>query len=260
MKLSNEKVIEFEENGFLTIPKFYSDSIVDQIRIAATDLMNQPNLLNGCTKYYENSVINANEILCRIENFIGFNDFYYQLMNDPGLLSILEVLFKEAPVLFKEKINYKLPGGNPFAPHQDAPAYAMFDCDIYLTVMICIDDSAKENGTLAFAKGRHKEGIFPVGETGEILESYTREMEWDLISLRAGDIMIFDSFVPHKSDANLSEYSRGLIFSTYNKISFGDLRKDYYDLKRKHFPPDHERDPNKDYSLNNPFNLANPLK
>ena len=85
-------------------------------------------------------------------------------------------------------------------------------------------------------------------------------MEWDLISLQPGDIMIFDSFAPHRFDANLSEYSRGLIFATYNKLSFGDLRKSYYDLKRKYFPPYNERDPNKDYTLNNPFNLANPLK
>jgi hypothetical protein len=29
-------------------------------------------------------------------------------------------------VLFKEKINFKLPGGSGFTPHQDSPAYITF--------------------------------------------------------------------------------------------------------------------------------------
>jgi len=37
------------------------------------------------------------------------------------------------------------------------------------------------------------------------------------------------------------------LYLTYNKLSDGDQRKKYYDDKYKNYPPDIDRDPNKDY-------------
>ena len=55
-----------------------------------------------------------------------------------NLFSILEQLFEEPAVLFKEKINLKLPGGNGFKAHQDAPAFAAFKQIFHITAMISI--------------------------------------------------------------------------------------------------------------------------
>jgi 2-aminoethylphosphonate dioxygenase len=47
---------------------------------------------------------------------------------------------------------------------------------------------------------------------------------------------------------------------TYNVASEGDVRKKYYEDKRKNFPPDFERESGKDYSKGGEiYNVANPI-
>ena len=69
------------------------------------------------------------------------------------------------------------------------------------------------------------------------------------IETNSGDIIIFNSYVPHGSESNSSNQRRCNIYLTYNKLSEGDHRIDYFKDKRKSFPPNNERDPNKDYSF-----------
>ena len=79
-------------------------------------------------KYYEpnpahkvDSAKPAN-ILQRIENFLQYNAVLDKLINGPRMLKLMSQLFDEPAVLYKEKINYKLPGGEGFKPHQDVAA------------------------------------------------------------------------------------------------------------------------------------------
>ena len=86
-------------------------------------------------------------------------------------------------------------------------------------------------------------------------------MTWLPVDAEAGDIIFFDSYVPHRSDINTSNFTRRNLYLTYNPISEGFLRDRYYEEKRKYFPPDIERDPNVDYSEGaKVFNVANPIK
>ena len=58
--------------------------------------------------YYEN--VNGNKTLCRTENFLPYHEGVRNLIH--GKLSkVMSDLFREEAVLFKEKINYKQPGG-----------------------------------------------------------------------------------------------------------------------------------------------------
>ncbi|HKE09956.1 MAG TPA: phytanoyl-CoA dioxygenase family protein, partial [Myxococcota bacterium] len=58
-------------------------------------------------------------LLCRVENFLPYHAGLRALLERGDLQSCLEELMGEPPVLFKEKLNFKLPGGGGFAPHQD---------------------------------------------------------------------------------------------------------------------------------------------
>jgi hypothetical protein len=59
--------------------------------------------------------------------------------------------------------------------------------------------------------------------------------------------MFFDSFTPHRSGPNLTDTARRVLYATYNRAAEGDHRVRYFADKRKNFPPDIERDPNKTY-------------
>ena len=62
-----------------------------------------------------------------------------------------------------------------------------------------------------------------------------------------GDVVFFDSYVPHRSGANLSALPRRALYLTWNRLREGDQRERYFTDKRKSFPPDIEREPGKSY-------------
>ena len=74
-------------------------------------------------------------------------------------------------------------------------------------------------------------------------------MKFEPALLEPGDMVFFDSFVPRGSSPNMTDQPRRVLYITYNKLSEGDHRKQYYADKRKNFPPDCERDPEKEYKF-----------
>jgi ectoine hydroxylase-related dioxygenase (phytanoyl-CoA dioxygenase family) len=76
-----------------------------------------------------------------------------------------------------------------------------------------------------------------------------RRMEARAVPTRAGDVVFFDSYTPHASGPNLTRERRRVLYITYNRRSAGDQRVRYFADKRKSFPPDIERDPNRTYTF-----------
>ena len=72
----------------------------------------------------------------------------------------LELLTGEKWVLFKDKLNFKWPGGGGFTCHQDYPAYDLLGPAEHITAMIVIDDATDENGCLKLLKTGYKSHIW----------------------------------------------------------------------------------------------------
>jgi hypothetical protein len=70
---------------------------------------------------------------------------------------------------------------------------------------------------------------------GEILEEIALLFEWRPITARPGDVVIFDSFIPHRSEINRSLCSRRALFLTYNIAEHGDWYDYYYRMKRARY-------------------------
>lgn len=140
-------------------------------------------------------------------------------------------LLGEPAVLYKEKVNYKQPGGAGFAPHQDAPAYRFVDH--HISVMVPIDAATAANGCLSFAPD-YARGRLP--ETrGRIAPEVAAGLDWRAVEVQPGDVVLFDSFAPHKSGTNHSDAPRRALYLTYNAASKGDFRDVYYADKRAEF-------------------------
>ena len=60
-------------------------------------------------------------------------------------------------------------------------------------------------------------------------------MEWVEVPTEPGDILLFGSYIPHKSGTNRSNQPRRIIYVTYNALSEGDWRERYYEDKRQAF-------------------------
>src|SRR4029077_2759858 len=127
--------------------------------------------------------------------------------------------------------------------------FNQFGQNYHVTILVCIDPMTPENGTLEMAtnhKELWKEKInIPHTDKGSIVDEWLQKLEWKSISLRPGDVLVFGSYIPHRSGPNLTDTSRRVIYLTFNRESEGDKRDIYYKDKREKFPPLSMRDPNK---------------
>jgi hypothetical protein len=167
-------------------------------------------------------------LLCRSENFLPFHDGLRALLCSGPLLEVASTLLGEPAVLYKEKVNYKAPGGAGYSPHQDAPAYPMIN--VHVSAMIAIDDADETNGGLEVVSRRHHE-LLPLDERGCIAAATAAELEWEPVPLAAGQTLWFHSRTPHRSAPNHSRFPRRALYPTYNAASEGDLRDAYYETK-----------------------------
>lgn len=142
-------------------------------------------------------------------------------------------------LLFKDKINYKLPGGNGFGAHLDAPAYDHIGKIEHATANIAVDPATIANGCVEVVPGSHKMDV-ELADGGRIAPSWEEAHEWMPVELDAGDLLIFGSHLAHRSKPNKTDKARSSIYATYHCVKDGtDLRERYYAHRREEFPPDH---------------------
>ncbi len=170
--------------------------------------------------------------LARTENFVPYSPVMHALLEEGAVAEVAGELLGEPALLYKEKINYKLVGGAGFRPHQDKPAYPFVEQ--VLSVMVAVDDSTLENGCLWVVSGRHHEEL-PMDERGCITADVVESMDWQPVELRAGQTLFFHAWTPHRSGPNNSSKDRRALYPTYNGVSEGRLREDYYEAKRQAF-------------------------
>lgn len=194
--------------------------------------------------------------LCRLENFVPHDALLKEIAAGPATLNLVSRLLGEPAVLFKEKLNFKLPGGAGFTQHQDAPAFTSFDQHYHVTMMVSVDATTIENGCLEVAAGRHREGLLPMA--ADLTIDPSQSLDWMPVTTSPGDLVLFDSFLPHRSGPNATGAARRALYLTYNRAAEGDVRERYFALKRVSFPPDIEREPGKHYDAG-VFNVGNPV-
>lgn len=212
-------------------------------------------------RYYERRAGQpAERMLARIENYLPWHEGLAGLFGQARVRDVLASCCGEPVVLFKDKINFKLPGGAGFADHQDAPAYVDFGVDHHLTLMAPADPFTLENGCLEMAMNACERVMLPQKPDGTLREDVMAGLEVQPVLAVPGDLIVFDAWVPHRSGPNRSSGPRRVHYLTYNPASAGDHRADYYARKRQVFPPECEREPGVDYSaLGRQFNLGNPF-
>lgn len=246
MRLSENDIAAFARDGYVVLRGFFRADDMAKIVAWTNELERLPEAPGRHWVYREDSLTSPGQrIIQRIENFYPHHAAFAAFLDGP-LRGLADQLFGEPAVLFKDKINFKKPGGDGFKPHQDQQAGWGAYADLFITAMVSIDTSTPENGCLEFAPGHHKRGLIgaewkpltPADMTGMTFMAYPTE---------PGDIVLFDSYAPHQSGPNRTATERRILYITYNRRSAGDHRVQYYADKHKNLPPDIEREPGKTY-------------
>lgn len=72
---------------------------------------------------------------------------------------------------------------------------------------VSIDPATVVNGCLEVVAGKHAEGMMGE-EWKEIPLAKVESMQWEMVPTEPGDVLFFDSFVPHRSEPNDTDTSR----------------------------------------------------
>ena len=218
----------FLRNGFVAARNLLDSAAVGRLQQDVAEVGRWPDDSQRWMHHWEQTP--SGPRLARTENFSPFHPRLLQLIVGGLLSEFLEELIGEPVSLYKEKINYKFPGGGGYAPHQDAPAYDHTPWNV--TVNLAVDPATRENGCLWFHPGAW-ERLLPMDAHGCIAAEAMEGWEWTPMELAPGDALVFHSFAPHYSAENASQESRRSLYLTYNRASDGDHREQYYSNRRR---------------------------
>jgi len=227
------------DDGYLVVRNFFSAAQVENLLHWTESLQTAPEVAGRHWVYREDSLSEpGRRVIQRIENFCPFHAGFDRLIRDGALAEWTSALMDGPVVLFKDKINFKMPGAPGFKAHQDQQAGWGRYAPLFVTAMVTIDPSTLENGCLEMVPGRHREGLIgeewnPLDESGLALVA---------VPTAPGDVIFFDSYAPHASKPNFTTAPRRILYLTYNLAEQGDHRTQYFADKHASFPPDVERD------------------
>ena len=241
-----------KKNGFVKVNNFFSDA---EKRILLRYFDNIEELKEEKNKqmiYFE-----ENNKKSRIEYFYKY---HYGIQNIilSTIKPFLENILVDEQVLFKDKMNWKYPNGNGFKGHQDHCAWNDFNVSVFHSIALSGNNSNKENGCLQFSNYNNNIILEQSNNLGEIEDSIEKCLNWEYVETTPSDLVIFNSYVPHKSEKNNSNNARRIMYFTFNSKKEGDFYEEYNKKKREYFPPNIER--TKEFNFkNNKYNLANPI-
>jgi hypothetical protein len=163
------------------------------------------------------------EAPCRTENASACHRGIADLVDGP--LRELAAAALDTPAdAFKDKLNYKHPGGAGFRPHQDLLAYP--GARSVVSVVLAIDPCTSASGCLWAAGGVDE--LLPTDRRGVLGLEVTRALRWAPVELDPGDAVCVGGLVPHFSRANTTGRARRVLIASYAPRSEGYGRQRYY--------------------------------
>jgi 2-aminoethylphosphonate dioxygenase len=237
----------YASQGWTVVPAFFSADETAQLVRFTEEVCELPEIAGTQMVYREPSLLEPNaRIVQRIENFCPYHASFDKLIRGSRLQAAVEELLGVPAVLFKDKINFKMSGGAGFEPHQDQQAGWSSYAPLFVTALVSIDATSVENGCLEISSSPRQSRL--IGREWEPLTAQEMPgLELLPVPTCQGDVLFFDSYVPHASRPNLTRDPRRVLYVTYNRASDGDHRVSYYADKRASFPPDIERLPGVEY-------------
>lgn len=230
---------DFERTGVCHCPDFLPANALSRIESTIENLEGACHSREALHVYYENPLDHNSDIRL-IENLCSVSPEMYDLATD--LSKELEDLIFEPVVLFKDKIVLKPAGGQGYAAHRDGqfwwyspdgeklPGWNAYAKEFYSMVLF-LDDATMENGCLEFAVGEHR-SVSEISDFEYLARETFDHLDFAPLPVKAGDLVIFNTMVPHQSGKNNTSSPRRALYFTYNPAAEGDSRIQYFSDKR----------------------------
>jgi len=163
------------------------------------------------------------DTICRTENVSACHSGFAGLVGG-ALAAVAASELGGHVVDFKDKINYKQPGGAGFSPHQDLAAYP--GASRVMSVLVAIDECTTASGCLWVALG--VDDLLPTDSRGVVDPVVVSSLSWAPAELAPGDAVCLDGLTPHYSEVNKSLAARRVLVASYAPPEDGYDRMRYY--------------------------------
>ncbi len=242
MRLSEEQLQQFDQNGFILLKNFLDEESCDAIlAVAKVHLENKTEPIETETGYDERSKEyrrdvtdytsmrkDENVVVRRLRQVYSRDMLFKAWMENEKIRPVLQQILRDQVVIttgHHNSIMTKMPHvSTATAWHQDR-RYWQYTDDNLVSIWLALDDEYSQNGVLEFIPGSHKISFSPehFDEKEYFREDHKENAE--LISkktshvLKKGDVVIFHSLLLHRANKNSTDEA---------KISF------VYTVKGKH--------------------------
>ncbi|HWL53711.1 MAG TPA: phytanoyl-CoA dioxygenase family protein [Chthoniobacteraceae bacterium] len=233
--LGSEQIAAYQRDGYLILRGLYTPEEAaafqqESDRLMSSGLVHPDNLRTRHRK-----LENATEVVERIDPVIDVSPLFHKVVHDSRITTALEDLFGEPARLFKDKLIFKAPAMSGYTMHQD---YAWWQPqgdvselpdihpDKILSVMVAIDAADALNGAIELFPAAHHTLLSTPGELRNLNDDEIKKIDLSTAVLgetAPGDVVIFHSLTPHRSELNRSPRSRRQLYMTYNAASAGDV-------------------------------------
>lgn len=169
----------------------------------------------------------AGPAICRTENVSACHPGVEALV-EGRLRAIASAALGEPATAFKDKVNYKQPGGAGFSPHQDRRAYP--GVEQVVSLLVAVDECSTASGCLWLADG--VDALLPTDERGVVRDDAAAGLRWEPAELAPGDAVCIGGLAPHYSEANRSDRARRVLVASYAPAREGYGRDRYYSARQ----------------------------
>ena len=187
---------------------------------------------------YEAHPRTAAAVLSRTEDFVPSHRGIGRLLRKGALQRLVTGLAGEPMILFKDKINYKPPGGAGYAAHQDGYSHPRDGSPMPSYVaMVAVDNFSLASGAPELAP----DAWVALGGTAARQRGQRRSLSraaletaaYEPLELRRGDVLVYDTNMPHRAPPNRSPHRRAALFAVFTPARLGDLRATYFAEERR---------------------------
>ena len=260
--VSTPALEQWKRDGFVILKDLFSPEQKEVIASRAREIQQWP-IAAGKHMHYFEGAPDGGVMLCRTENYLDYHTELHELLGPSSRAAQAAAALlgeEDGCVLFKERINYKLPGGGGFAPHQDAPAWSGGDPTSdhaelpfmvrTLNLNVAVDEMNEANGCLYVVPGLHHGERYPQNPDGTLTDAFCQAHEWIPVELEPGDALFFSLHIPHYSPPNGTHGPRTAVYITYAGRSMASEsdKQSYYAEYRRKMPPAGEQQHAMDYA------------
>jgi ectoine hydroxylase len=246
MRLSQDRLQEYEERGFLFFPSLLAGDEMEVLRKALEEVV--------AVQRREIVFERDGKTLRSVFNMQTYNDAYGRLVRHPKLLEPVSQILGGPAYVFQLILNFKAPfNGDEWPWHQDYPTYHFDDgmpTANIVNTLIFADEVTEFNAPLMLIPGSHK-AEFPLPDINTQQTSYPAR--WlpvtyveDIARANgivapkgpAGSVIFAHTNIIHGSGKNYSPWRRALISLTLNAVGNEALtsRRPEYIVPSDHRP------------------------